>query len=227
MGRPRALKSTGPARLAAALGGFLPPPGYRVGLLGGSFNPAHQGHRMISQEALKRLGLNEVWWLVSPQNPLKARAGMAGLDARLAQARGVAKDPRIRVTAIENELGTIYTAETLRALTLRFPKVCFVWLMGADNLSQIPAWRRWSQIFQTLPVAIFNRPSYALSAFAGQAARRFSRWRWPERAARGLPGATPPAWLFIHGPLCPESATRIRAARKPASGELGENDERR
>ena len=209
-----------PRDLARALGGFRPPPGYRVGLLGGSFNPAHEGHRMISVEALKRLGLDEVWWLVSPQNPLKPADGMAGLAQRLEAARRVAGHPRIRVTALESALGTQYTAETLRALTCRLPRVSFVWMMGADNLRQIPAWKDWLQIFHLLPVAILDRPSYALGALAGMAARRFSRWRKPERAARSLPGMEPPAWVFLHGPLSPQSATRIRAARISGSAGL-------
>ena len=203
--------------IARALGCFLPPPGLRVGLLGGSFNPAHEGHRRISLAALKRLGLDEVWWLVSPQNPLKPRAGMAELDRRLADAQGIARHPRIRVTALESALGTSYTAESLRILTRRLPAVSFVWLMGADNLSQIPAWKDWMQIFHLLPVAILDRPSYALRALAGKAARRFSRWRWPERKARNLPGTAPPAWVFFHGPLSAQSATRIRAARKSSA----------
>lgn len=201
-----------PAKLARALGGFLPPPGCKVGLLGGSFNPAHDAHRLISLVALKRLGLDEVWWLVSPQNPLKSRKDMADLAQRLAQARQVAGHPRIRVTALESALNTRYTAESLGALTRILPRTSFVWLMGADNLRQIPAWRDWLQIFHLLPVAILDRPSYALRALAGKAARRFSRWRWPERAARSLPGRVPPAWVFIHGPLSSQSATRIRAA---------------
>ncbi|MDJ0945725.1 MAG: nicotinate-nucleotide adenylyltransferase [Kiloniellales bacterium] len=206
--------------LARALGGFLPPPGYRAGLLGGSFNPAHEGHRMISLVALKRLGLDEVWWLVSPQNPLKPAEGMADLAQRLDSARRIADHPRIRVTALESALGTQYTAETLRALTCRLPRVSFVWVMGADNLQQIPAWKDWMQIFHLLPVAILDRPSYALGALAGLAARRFSRWRKPERAARRLPEMEPPAWVFLHGPLSTQSATRIRAARISRSAGL-------
>ena len=206
--------------LARTLDGFLPPPGFKVGLLGGSFNPAHDGHRMVSLEALKCLGLDEVWWLVSPQNPLKPAEGMAGLMQRLDSARRVASHPRIRVTALESALGTQYTAETLRVLTCRLPRVSFVWMMGADNLQQIPAWKDWLQIFHLLPVAILDRPSYALGALAGVAARRFSRWRKPERAAHRLPGMEPPAWVFLHGHLSPQSATRIRALRISRSAGL-------
>jgi nicotinate-nucleotide adenylyltransferase len=127
------------ARLAAALGGRLPGPGRRIGLLGGSFNPAHRGHLEISRAALKRLGLDQVWWLVSPQNPLKPERGMAPLGQRLTGARRLARDLRIRASALESALGTAYTADTVSALARRFPRCHFVWLMGADNLVQISA----------------------------------------------------------------------------------------
>ncbi|QEX19512.1 putative nicotinate-nucleotide adenylyltransferase [Hypericibacter terrae] len=186
----------------------------RVGLLGGSFNPAHEGHRQISLTALHRLGLDEVWWLVSPQNPLKPEAGMAPLAERMATARAVARDPRIRVTDIESRLGTRFTADTLEKLTRRYPGHGFVWLMGADNLLQIHKWRDWQRIFHLLPVAVLARPSYSLKALSAPAAQRFLRSRWPERLGRRLVQAEPPAWLLIHGPLNPASATAIRAARR-------------
>ncbi|MBT4905881.1 MAG: nicotinate-nicotinamide nucleotide adenylyltransferase, partial [Rhodospirillaceae bacterium] len=129
--------------------------GRRIGLLGGSFNPAHDGHRHISQLALARLGLDEVWWLVSPQNPLKSEAGMAPFESRLESADRIACDRRIRVSALEAELGTRYTADTLKALQNRYPAARFVWLMGADNLVQISRWRAWTQIFKTIPIAVF------------------------------------------------------------------------
>ena len=205
-----------PARLAAALGGYLPPPGARIGLLGGSFNPAHGGHRLISLEALERLGLDEVWWLVSPQNPLKPVAGMAPLHDRLALARAAAGHPRIRPTGVEDLLASHYTADTLRALTRRLPRVRFVWLMGADNLIQLTEWKDWSEIFHTVAVAVFDRPSYSLRACAAKAARRFARHRLDERRARVLAGRAPPAWVFIHSRLSALSATQIRARRKQA-----------
>jgi len=195
--------------------------GLRIGLLGGSFNPAHEGHFGISLEALRRLGLDEVWWLVSPQNPLKDETGMAPFAERLEGARRAARHPRLRVTDIEARLGTRYTADTLRALRRRFPRLKFVWLMGADNLSQIPAWRAWSYIFNTLPVAIFARPTYSLRALAGKAARRYYRVRRPERAARQLPGNTSPAWVFFHIRLMPISATALRALRTAARTKSG------
>jgi len=205
----------GPAGLGAALGEGLPPPGARIGLLGGSFNPAHEGHREISREALTRLGLDRVWWLVSPQNPLKPSAGMAPLDARIAGARRAADDRRILVTGLEAKLGSTYTADTLATLVRLLPRVRFVWLMGADNLIQVHSWRNWPQIFNTLPVAVFDRPFYSLGALSGKAARTFARYRLKESSARRLAEARPPAWAFIRCRLNPQSATEIRA-RKPA-----------
>jgi nicotinate (nicotinamide) nucleotide adenylyltransferase/ribosome silencing factor RsfS/YbeB/iojap len=189
----------------------------RIGLLGGSFNPAHRGHLHLSLTALKHLDLDEVWWLVSPQNPLKPVAGMAPSAARLDQARQVAAGHRhIRVTDIENRLGSSrYTVDTLKALCRRFPRLRFVWLMGGDNLLQIRQWERWTEIFRIVPVAVFDRPSYAPKALAGLAAQRFARSRVPVRAARRLAGTKPPAWVFFHTRLDPSSATRIRSERKP------------
>jgi nicotinate-nucleotide adenylyltransferase len=202
------------ARLAAALGGHLPVPGQRIGLLGGSFNPAHEAHLAISREALHRLGLDRVWWLVSPQNPLKASRETEALGTRLDQARTLSRDPRILAGTIESVLGTVYTVDTLAALVRRFPRVHFVWLMGADNLIQIPAWKSWQELFRILPVAVFDRPSYHLEALAGKAARRFACHRLPESRAGDLARRAPPAWVFIHQGLNPQSSTRIRAARK-------------
>jgi nicotinate-nucleotide adenylyltransferase len=185
-----------------------------IGLLGGSFNPAHAGHRHISLMALKRLRLDEVWWLVSPQNPLKPTDGMAPFGERLAGARGLAGHPRIRVTGIEAGLRTTYTAETLQRLARRLPRLRFIWLMGADNLVQIHQWRDWQQIFHTVAVAIFARPSYCLRALASRAAHRFARNRVPESASGTIRRQGPPAWVFLVGPLSPLSATAIRARRR-------------
>ena len=207
------------ARLAAALGGHLPGPGQRIGLLGGSFNPAHPGHRHISREALRRLGLDQIWWLVSAQNPLKSNAETAPLDRRLAAARSAAGDPRIRAAALETVLGTVYTADTLAALTRRFPRVGFVWLMGADNLVQVSDWRDWPKIFETVTVAVFDRAHYSLKALAAKAARRYARYRLAETAARTLATRAPPAWVFIHHRLNPRSSTELRAAGLSAGRE--------
>jgi nicotinate-nucleotide adenylyltransferase len=208
-----------PAQLGAELDGQVPAPGARIGLLGGSFNPAHDGHREISQAALARLGLDRVWWLVSPQNPLKSADEMAPLARRLASARALAGDPRVLATGLETRLGSAYTADTLRALAGLLPRVRFVWLMGADNLIQVDRWQDWPQIFNTLPVAVFDRPSYSLRALSSKAARAFARFRLDERSARRLAEARPPAWAFIHCRLNPQSATEIRA-RSPLQGNL-------
>ncbi len=167
-------------------------------------------------EALRRLGLDEVWWLVSPQNPLKPAKGMAPLAERLASAAREANHPRIKPTDIETRLGTHFTIDTLAALQARFPTTRFVWLMGADNLSQIPRWRRWIEIFHRLPIAVFARPSYCLPGLAGLAAQRYARWRIDPGRARRLADCPPPAWVFLATKLDPSSATEIRAkAQKP------------
>ena len=170
----------------------------------------------LSQLALERLALDEVWWLVSPQNPLKPVAGMAPFADRLAQARQLAAGHRrIRVSDLESRLGgSTYTADTLRALRRRFPRLRFVWLMGADNLVQLRHWERWSEIFQSVAIAVFDRAPYSLRALAGLAARRFARQRVSASAARRLAEMTPPAWAFFRTRLDPRSATRIRSQRQ-------------
>jgi nicotinate-nucleotide adenylyltransferase len=185
--------------------------------LGGSFNPAHGGHLHLSLLALKYLVLDDIWWLVSPQSPLKPVAGMAAFAVRLEQARRVAvAHPRIVVSDLEGRLGSssLYTADTLSALRHRFPRLRFVWLMGGDNLVQIPHWERWTAIFETVPIAVFDRPSYSLKALSGLAAKRFALQRVPVSAARGLAEMKPPAWVFFHTPLDSRSATRIRSERE-------------
>jgi len=157
-----------------------------------------------------------VWWLVSPQNPLKPTRGMAPFAARLAAARAVAADPRIRVLDIEARLGTRYTIDTLRALQRRYRGTRFVWLMGADNLAQMPRWQRWTQIFHSLPIAIFARSFYTLGALGGMAARRFKGARRPLREAGRLALEYPPAWIFLHVRLHPASATAIRLRGRAA-----------
>lgn len=184
--------------------------GLRIGLLGGSFNPPHEAHRAASLYAMKRLRLDRVWWLVTPGNPLKATDDLPPLGQRVAAARAVANHPRIDVTDIEARLGTRYSIDTLRALKRRYGSVHFVWLMGADNLAQISEWKDWQQIFHALPIAVFARPTYSLSALAAKAARRFAPYRLREGAGRKLVMAKPPAWLFVHARLNPISATEIR-----------------
>lgn len=191
--------------------------GRRIGLLGGSFNPAHKAHLLVSQTAISRLGLDEVWWLVSPQNPLKPTTDMAPQAERLAEARRVAAGKPIRPTDIESVLGTRFTVDTLAALRRRFPLTRFVWLMGADNLQQVTRWKRWPDIFRFAPVAIFGRPNYSLAAMSSTAAKRFGTRRIPVERARDLAGMSPPAWTFIHLRHEPTSATAIRAARRAPS----------
>ena len=188
------------------------PPRRRIGLLGGSFNPAHEGHRHISLLALKRLGLHEVWWLVSPQNPLKSRAGMAAFDERFATAKAAAGDARLRVSDIERRLGSCYSVDTVARLKRRFPRHRLVWIVGADNLPTLAAWRRWPALFRALPVAIIDRWPYSRYASVVKPAKRFARQRLAERRAPGLARSKPPAWMVIHGPLHPASATALRAA---------------
>ena len=186
----------------------------RIGLLGGSFNPAHDGHLHISQLALKRLRLDEIWWLVSPQNPLKPEAGMAPLGDRLTASRALVQGRRIRVTDIEARLGTRYTVDTVTALRRRFPGVRFVWLIGADNLLELPRWHRWQDLFASVPIAVFARRPYSLRALSGPAAQRFARARLREAAAAGLADRSPPAWVFLHCRTHPASATAIRESRR-------------
>ena len=189
-------------------------PHRRIGLLGGSFNPAHGGHLHISLLALKRLDLDEVWWLVSPQNPLKPVKGMGRFEDRLASAAALAKGHlRIKVSAIEASLATQYTADTIAALHRRFPHTRFVWLMGGDNLAQLPRWKHWVELMERAPIAVFDRPQTALRALAGKAAQRFARARIPAEVARDLAEMKPPAWAFFHTKLDPRSATEIRKRR--------------
>ena len=184
--------------------------GVRIGILGGSFNPAHEGHLAISRAAMKRLRLDQIWWLVSPQNPLKSRDDMAAIDRRLDAARSWARDPRIWVSDLEAELGTSYTVDTIAALTARAPATHFVWLMGADNLAQFSKWRRWQQVFATVPVAVYARAPFDFRALAGLAVSRYRAARIPQGAAALLPVIMPPAWTFFALRRHPASATRIR-----------------
>jgi len=193
----------------------------RVGVLGGSFNPAHAGHLHIARMALQKLRLDQVWLLVSPGNPLKENAGMMRLPARLASARALADGRRIIATDIERHLATRVTLDTLRALKRRFPRVKFVWLMGADNLAQFPRWLGWMGIARTVPFAVLPRPSYTQSALAGQAARRLAPARRAARQAGVLADLRAPAWVLLQGRQNALSATAIRsaAARTAATGE--------
>ena len=183
----------------------------RIGLLGGSFNPAHRGHRRASLAAMAALGLDEIWWLVSPGNPLKPAAGMAPYPARLASARRMALGSRIRVSDLEARIGTRYTADTVRAITRRHPGDRFVWLMGADTVAQFHHWRRWRALAATLPIAVMTRPGYDGPA---RAARAMGWLRWfvhPAATARQWTEWSAPAIIFLRLPPDPTSATRLRA----------------
>ena len=190
----------------------IPPlaPGLRVGLYGGSFNPAHEAHRAASLLALKRLRLDRVWWLVTPGNPLKDNRALPPLDARLEKARAVADHPALVPTGLEAGLGTRYSFDTVAALVRRFPGVRFVWLMGADNLAAFHRWQHWRQIAALVPIAIIDRPGCTFPAMASPAAQALARWRVPESEAAALPLVRPPAWVFLHGLKSPVSSTRIR-----------------
>jgi len=177
--------------------------------LGGSFNPAHEGHSHASDLAFKQLGLDYVWWLVSPQNPLKTTHGMAGFEKRLAGARMFNRHPRVIVTGIEDQLGTRFTIDTLRVLKRRFPQLHFVWLMGSDNLLQIPRWRNWQNIFANVPVAVIARPGTALAALSSKPATRFQSAYVPPN--RHIAVMSPPAWTMIDvRRRNPSSATLLR-----------------
>jgi len=182
--------------------------GARIGLLGGSFNPAHEGHRHLSLIALRRLKLDVVWWLVAPQNPLKSADDMAPLERRIAHARDVAAHPDIVVSAIETELRTRYTVDTIAALKKRFPLAHFVWLMGGDNLAQFHLWRRWQTIASLVPIAVIARPGFTSRALASPAAQALKDAR--VRDAAHLADHAPPAWTFIQERLDPTSATALR-----------------
>ncbi len=182
-------------------------------MLGGSFNPAHEGHIHISRQALARLGLDAVWWVVSPQNPLKPAGGMAPFADRLAAARKIARDPRIVVTDIEDRLGTRYTVDTMATLLHCFPEKQFVWIMGADILAEFPRWKNWRRLFGMVSIAVFDRAPYSMRALAGEAAHCFASKRTATRHARTLADRQPPAWTYFSIPLHPATATKLRANR--------------
>ncbi len=188
----------------------------RIGLLGGSFNPAHDGHRHVAELARARLGLDQVWLLVSPGNVLKPQAGMAGFRARLAGAARIADGRRIVASGIEAALGTRYSIDTIHALRRRFPRARFVWLMGADILTQLPRWRRWRALARAVPILVLPRPSYNPRALAGPAAQRLRGARRRAREAGVLALASPPAWVFLPAPQHHASASAIRAAHEGA-----------
>jgi len=208
----RPSKSLTPEERAARLP--MVSPRMRIGLLGGSFNPAHAGHVEISLTALKRLGLDQVWWVVTPGNPLKRSSKLLGVSQRVEAAKKIANHPRIAVTGFPGEKGPPYTVDLLTELKRRHPAVSFVWLMGADNLAEFHRWRSWQRIFETTPIAVLDRPGFRLKARASQAATRFQEFHVDESDAQGLARMTPPAWTIITHRLSPLSSTEIRGEGK-------------
>ncbi|MFO1151526.1 MAG: nicotinate-nucleotide adenylyltransferase [Alsobacter sp.] len=186
-------------------------PGLRIGLLGGSFNPPHEGHVLVTETALRRLALDRVWWLVTPGNPLKGHDGLPPVAERIAAARRLVRDPRVDVTGLEEQIGTRFTHDTLAYLVERCPGVRFVWLMGADNLASFHRWQRWRDIASLMPIAVIDRPGSTLRACRSPAAVAFAAARVDETDARVLPGLAPPAWIFLHGKRSAQSSTALRA----------------
>jgi nicotinate-nucleotide adenylyltransferase len=184
----------------------------RIGLFGGSFNPVHRGHLHASELALKRLGLDRVWWLVTPGNPLKETRGLPPLATRITAARALARDPRIVVTGFEAEIGTRYTYDTIAYLRRRCPGVRFVWIMGADILGELHLWQRWRQIAELVPLAVVDRPGPTWRMLSAPAAHWLGRRRLPEADALLLPDTEPPAFVFLHGPRLNISSTLLRRA---------------
>lgn len=210
------------ARLASKSFGSLsvrvPPAaaGRKIGLLGGSFNPPHKAHVAISEAVMKRLGLDEVWWIVTPGNPLKGHNDLAPLADRLAACRRLVTNPRIKITAFEAQLGSSATVVTLSFLKARYPDVNFVWVMGGDNLAGFHRWSDWRRITRLMPFVVADRPQWRLKALSAPAARALAPFRLPDGEAPSLATRSPPAWLYLTLRLSPESSTEIRASRAQA-----------
>jgi nicotinate-nucleotide adenylyltransferase len=190
----------------------------RIGLFGGTFDPPHADHRAACLLAMRRIGLDRVWWLVTPGNPLKDTSGLAPLAERLDAARKLADHPRIDVTDLEADLGITYTFATISYLIRRCPGVQFVWIMGADNLRSFHRWQRWRDIARLVPIVVIDRLGPSLYSTAGAAGQALAWARLPEWAAKTLPQRRPPAWIYLHGLKSPLSSTALRAARARQGG---------
>lgn len=193
-------------------------PGQRIGVMGGSFNPPHDGHRIVAETAMKRLGLDQLWWLVTPGNPLKPQTGLHSLAGRTGLVRAFARGPKMKITSFEQELGTGYTAATLAFLRRRHPRVRFVWIMGADNLATFDRWQHWRSIAAAMPIAVVDRPGWRHAALSSPAALALSRSRLPESEARSLADRRPPAWMLLTTRLSTLSSTALRGAKPVQPG---------
>jgi nicotinate-nucleotide adenylyltransferase len=191
-------------------------PGQRIGVMGGSFNPPHDGHRIAAEAAMKRLRLDQLWWLITPGNPLKSQGEVSSLGGRMGLVRVFARGPKMKITAFERELGTPYTAATLAFLKRRYPGVRFVWVMGADNLAFFHRWQHWRRIAATMPIAVVDRPGWRLAGLSSPAALALAGSRLPESEAASLATRKPPAWMLLTIRLSGLSSTALRNAKPPA-----------
>lgn len=188
-------------------------PGQRVGIMGGSFNPPHDGHRIVAETAVRRLGLDQLWWVVTPGNPLKSNGLLPPLTQRMHNARTFARGPRMKITGFETDLGTPYTAAMLAFLRRRYPSAQFVWVMGADNLASFDHWQHWNSIAQSFPIAVIDRPGWRLKGLSSIAGSALAKHRVPEAVAGRLARMQPPAWTFLTTRLSSQSSTALRARK--------------
>ena len=187
--------------------------GQRIGLMGGTFNPPHQGHLRVSYTALRRLNLDKLWWIVTPGNPLKKKTGLPPSADRVAACRKLIRNPRIEVTDFESYLKSPYTTDTVAFLKRRHPGVRFVWIMGADGLASFDHWKFWHCIFQMVPIAVIDRPGWRYKSLASMAPKFFAQFRLPEDQSKCLPLLQPPAWTYLTAPLSAQSSTALRSAK--------------
>jgi len=193
-------------------------PGNRIGLFGGSFNPPHQGHRLVSRQVLKRLDLDAVWWLVTPANPLKEHSDLAPLTERVLAARRIVDHPRVHITGFEAARGFAFTYDTLRFLRRTLPERKFVWIMGADSFVSFHRWEHWRRIARLMPLAVYVRPGSSRRAPFSRAAIALGKYRLDEKDATILPNAAPPAWVYLNGLMSSLSSRSIRQAQKSITG---------